>query len=176
MSPDRHVHPEITIRAMRSTDADQVLTIYQQGLDTGNASFETTAPTWEAFDAAELDRYRYVATDPTADPGRDVLAWIAAGRVSDRCCYAGVVEHSIYVSPQARGRGIGAALLTTFIAATEADGIWTIQTGIFPENTASLRLHAKAGFRTVGTRERIGRRHGRWRDVLLLERRSPSVL
>ncbi|MFS2293270.1 MAG: N-acetyltransferase family protein [Actinomadura sp.] len=160
---------------MRHQDAEQVLTIYQHGLDTGHAGFETSAPAWEAFDAARLDRYRYVATDPAADPSRNVLGWIAAGPVSDRCCCSGVVEHSVYVSPRARGRGIGTALLTTFIAATEAGGVWTIQAGIFPENTPSLRLHAEAGFRTVGIRRRIGRLHGRWRDVLLLERRSPTV-
>jgi len=171
--PSHHDRPEIAIRAMQRRDADQVLTIYQHGLDTGHAGFETTAPTWEAFDAARLDRYRYVATDRSS---RTVLGWIAASPVSDRCCYAGVVEHSIYVSPDARGLGIGTALLATFIAATEADGIWTIQTGVFPENTPSLRLHARAGFRTVGTRQRIGRLRGRWRDVLLLERRSPTVL
>ncbi|WP_433475895.1 N-acetyltransferase family protein [Spirillospora sp. CA-142024] len=176
MSAHQHQDPGITIRAMRHPDADQVLTIYQHGLDTGHASFETTAPTWQAFDAAKLDQYRYVATGPTADPRHNVLGWIAASPVSDRCCYAGVVEHSIYVCPNARGRGIGAALLTAFIAATEAGGIWTIQTGVFPENTPSLRLHAKAGFRTVGTRRRLGRLHGQWRDVVLLERRSSAVL
>ncbi|WP_433476193.1 N-acetyltransferase family protein [Spirillospora sp. CA-142024] len=161
---------------MNPRDADQVLTIYQHGLDTGHASFETIAPAWPEFDAAKLDRYRYVATDPTADPANNVLGWIAASPVSDRCCYAGVVEHSIYISPHARGQGIGTALLTTFIAATEADDIWTIQTGVFPENAPSLRLHAKAGFRTVGTRQRLGRLHGHWRDVILLERRSHAVL
>lgn len=175
-SHQHHDDPGITIRAMRHRDADQVLAIYQQGLDTGHASFETTAPTWQAFDTAKLDQYRYVATDAAADPGKTVLGWIAASPVSDRCCYAGVVEHSIYICPHARGQGIGAALLTAFIAATEANGIWTVQTGSFPENTPSLRLHAKAGFRTVGTRRRLGRLHGQWRDVVLLERRSPTVL
>lgn len=164
------------VRDMEARDAGQVLAIYQQGLDGGLAGFETTAPDWEAFDAAKLDRYRLVATDPEAEAGREVLGWIAASPVSDRCCYAGVVEHSVYVSPDARGRGVGGALLSAFIAATEAGGIWTVQSGIFPENTASLRLHARAGFRTVGVRERIGRLHGRWRDVVLLERRSPTVL
>ncbi|HEX3311247.1 MAG TPA: GNAT family N-acetyltransferase, partial [Streptosporangiaceae bacterium] len=91
------------------------------------------------------------------------------------CVYAGVIEHSVYVHPAARGRGVGAALLTALVASTEAAGIWTIQSGIFPENTASLALHQTAGFRVVGTRERIGRHHGHWRDVLLIERRSPTV-
>src|SRR5690606_35801242 len=100
--PSHHDRPEIAVRAMQRRDADQVLTIYQHGLDTGHAGFETTAPTWEEFDAAKLDRYRYVATDRSS---RTVLGWIAASPVSDRCCYAGVVEHSIYVSPDARGLG-----------------------------------------------------------------------
>ncbi|MFB4300269.1 GNAT family N-acetyltransferase [Actinomadura sp. NTSP31] len=172
----RHQSAGVAVRAMERHDADQVLTIYQHGLDTGNASFETTAPTWQEFDAAKLDRHRFVATDPAADASSNVLGWIAASPVSDRCCYAGVVEHSIYISPDARGQGIGTALLEVFIAATELDDIWTVQTGIFPENVPSLRLHARAGFRTVGTRERLGRLHGRWRDVVLLERRSPAVL
>lgn len=176
MPPHQHDHSGITVRAMRRQDADQVLAIYQHGLDTGHASFETTAPTWQQFDTAKLAQYRYVATDTAADPANTVLGWIAASPVSDRCCYAGVVEHSVYICPHARGQGIGAALLTAFIAATEADGIWTIQTGIFPENTPSLRLHTKAGFRIVGTRRRLGRLHGQWRDVVLLERRSPTVL
>ncbi|TMR05669.1 N-acetyltransferase family protein [Actinomadura soli] len=160
---------------MTAQDAGQVLAIYQHGLDTGHASFETTAPAWADFDAAKLDRYRYVAADPGAAPGTDVLGWIAASPVSDRCCYAGVVEHSIYISPHARGRGVGARLLAAFIAATESGGIWTVQSGVFPENAPSLRLHAKAGFRTVGTRRHLGRLHGEWRDVVLLERRSPTV-
>ena len=103
----------------------------------------------------------------------EVLGWAAASAVSGRCVYAGVVEHSIYTDPGARGRGIGAALLAALIGSTESAGIWTIQSGIFPENTASLRLHERAGFRVVGTRQRLGCHHGRWRDVGLLERRSP---
>ena len=95
--------------------------------------------------------------------------------VSDRCAYAGVVEHSVYVHPDARGRGIGSALLRALISSTEAAGVWTIQSGIFPENTSSLAMHRKAGFRVIGTRERIGRHHGVWRDVVLIERRSPAV-
>ncbi|MFJ2862557.1 GNAT family N-acetyltransferase [Kitasatospora sp. NPDC087314] len=163
--------PAVRIGTMMPEHADQVLAIYQLGIDEGTATFETTAPTWAAFDAAKLPGHRLVALD--AD-GR-VLGWAAAVSVSDRCAYAGVVEHSVYVHPEARGRGVGAALLDTLIASTETAGIWTIQSGIFPENTASLALHARAGFRVIGTRERIGKHHGTWRDVTLVERRSPTV-
>jgi phosphinothricin acetyltransferase len=151
--------------------ADEVLTIYQLGIDEGNATFESAAPTWEHFDATKLPQHRHVAVDET---GR-VLGWVAAVPVSDRCAYAGVVEHSVYVHPDARGRGIGSALLRALISSTEAAGVWTIQSGIFPENTSSLALHQKTGFRVIGTRERIGRHHGVWRDVVLIERRSPAV-
>ena len=109
------------------------------------------------------------------DDQRSVLGWIAAVPVSDRCAYAGVVEHSVYVARVARGRGVGRALLTEFVASTERAGIWTIQSGIFPENEASVALHRAAGFRTVGTRERLGNLGGVWRDVVLIERRSPVV-
>jgi L-amino acid N-acyltransferase YncA/2-polyprenyl-3-methyl-5-hydroxy-6-metoxy-1,4-benzoquinol methylase len=178
--PEPGVHPAVIqamrptapggvlIRPMRAADAAGVLAVYQAGLDTGNASFETRAPAWEEFDRARLRLHRHVAA------GRDgeVLGWTAAAAVSDRCAYAGVVDHSVYVAPAARGRGIGAALLAALAGSTEAAGIWTIQTGIFPENTASIRLHEQAGFRSVGTRRRVGRHHGRWRDVLMMERRS----
>ncbi|WP_333777579.1 GNAT family N-acetyltransferase [Streptomyces sp. IBSBF 3136] len=150
--------------------AEQVLAIYQLGIVEGNATFETTAPTWEAFDSAKLPAHRLVALD-----GGRVLGWAAVAPVSDRCAYVGVVEHSVYVHPDARGRGVGLALLTALLASTDEAGIWTVQSGIFPENTASLALHRRAGFRVVGTRERIGRHHGAWRDVVLVERRSPSV-
>jgi phosphinothricin acetyltransferase len=151
--------------------ADEVLTIYQLGIDEGNATFETTAPTWEHFDAAKLPQHRHVAVD---EAGK-VLGWVAAVPVSDRCAYAGVVEHSVYVHPDARGRGVGSALLRALIGSTEAAGVWTIQSGVFPENTSSLALHQKAGFRVIGTRERIGQHHGRWRDVTLVERRSSVI-
>ncbi|WP_345656967.1 GNAT family N-acetyltransferase [Streptomyces siamensis] len=151
--------------------ADQVLAIHRLGIEEGNATFETSAPTWEEFEAAKLPEHRHVALD---ESGR-CLGWVAAVPVSDRCAYAGVVEHSVYVHPDARGRGIGSALLSALIASTEAAGIWTIQSGIFPENTSSLALHQKAGFRVIGTRERIGKHHGVWRDVVLIERRSPAV-
>jgi L-amino acid N-acyltransferase YncA len=162
----------VTIRPMTAADATQVLAIYQDGLDGGEASFEARAPAWEVFDATRLPGHRHVAAD---DASGEVLGWAAAVPVSDRCAYRGVVEHSVYVAPAARGRGVGAALLRALISSTEAAGIWTIQSGIFPENTASLRLHERAGFRVVGVRERLGRHHGRWRDVVLLERRSPRV-
>ncbi|MDV5144012.1 N-acetyltransferase family protein [Streptomyces sp. SBC-4] len=151
--------------------ADEVVAIYQAGVDEGNATFETTAPTWERFDTAKLPEHRFAALDET---GR-VLGWVAATKVSDRCAYAGVVEHSVYVHPDARGRGVASALLKALVESTEAAGIWTIQCGIFPENTASLAVHARAGFRVIGTRERIGRHHGVWRDTVLVERRSPHI-
>ncbi len=156
------------IRPMRAADAGQVLAVYQAGLDTGNASFETTVPGWDQWDRSHLRRHRHVAV---ADSGA-VLGWVALSPVSDRCVYAGVAELSVYVHPEASGRGIGSALLRAVVASAETGGIWTLQTGIFPENTASLALHERAGFRVVGTRERIGRRHGRWRDVVFVERRS----
>jgi L-amino acid N-acyltransferase YncA len=164
--------PGILIRPMRDTDAAQILAIYQAGLDSGNASFETTAPTWEDFNAAKLPHHRHAAVDTTTN---QVVGWIAASAVSDRCVYAGVVEHSVYVHPDHTGRGIGLALLNALIQSTETEGIWTIQSGVFPENTASLRLHEKAGFRVVGTRHHLGRHHNRWRDVILLERRSTAI-
>jgi L-amino acid N-acyltransferase YncA len=146
-----------------------VLAIYQAGLDTGQASFETAAPTWEAFDAAKLPLHRYVAAD--AATGK-LLGWVAASPVSARRVYAGVIEHSVYVDPARHGGGVGSALLAALIDSSEAAGVWTIQTSVFPENTVSLRLHQKAGLRVIGTRERIACHHGRWRDTVLLERRS----
>ncbi len=147
-----------------------VLRIYQAGIDEGNATFETRAPAWAQFEAARLPGHSYVAVSADA-----VLGWVAVSAVSGRCVYAGVVEHSVYVDPAARGRGVGRLLLDALIASTEAAGIWTIESGIFPENTASAALHAAAGFRVVGIRERIGQHHGRWRDVVLIERRSTVV-
>lgn len=159
----------LLIRPMEDRDAPRVIAIYQAGLDTGQASFETSAPTWAEFAAKKLPAHRHVAAD---DATGAVLGWVAATAVSDRCVYAGVIEHSVYVDPARHGRGIGAALLAALIESSEAAGIWTIQSGVFPENTASLRLHERAGFRVVGTRERVGRHHGRWRDTVLIERRS----
>jgi L-amino acid N-acyltransferase YncA/2-polyprenyl-3-methyl-5-hydroxy-6-metoxy-1,4-benzoquinol methylase len=161
----------LDVVALTAEHADQVLKIYQAGLDTGQASFETTAPDWSTWDAAHLPEHRLVALDPA---GR-VIGWAAITAVSLRCVYAGVVEHSVYVDPGARGRGVGQALLAALIASTENAGIWTIQSGVFPENTASRELHRRTGFREVGVRERVGRHHGVWRDVVMIERRSPRV-
>ena len=160
----------MTIEPMLAEHAAAVLAIYQAGIDEGNATFETQAPRWDEFSAAKLPAHRYVAT-----AGGGVLGWVAVSAVSGRCVYAGVVEHSVYVHPGARGQGVGRQLLAALISSTEAAGIWTIESGIFPENTASAALHRAAGFRTVGIRERIGQHHGRWRDVVLIERRSPAV-
>lgn len=165
------VSTAVRIAALRPEHAAAVLEIYQAGIDEGQATFEATAPTWEAFDAAKLPEHRHVVLDESGT----VLGWAAVVAVSDRCVYAGVVEHSVYVAPTARGRGVGTALLQALIASTEAAGIWTIQSGIFPENTASLALHARCGFRTVGTRERVGQHRGLWRDVVMIERRSSVV-
>ena len=155
---------------MTGAHADAVLAIYQAGIEEGNATFETRAPDWEVFSAARLAAHRFVAIK-----AGQVAGWVAASAVSGRCVYAGVVEHSVYVHPAARTQGTGRRLLDALITSTEAAGIWTIQSGIFPENTASLALHQAAGFRVVGTRERIGQHHGRWRDVVFIERRSPVV-
>ncbi|MCX5200242.1 GNAT family N-acetyltransferase [Streptomyces sp. NBC_00237] len=161
----------VTVVPLTAVHAQEVLTIYRAGIDEGNATFETTAPTWAEFDAVKLDAHRFAALD---DDGK-LLGWVAATRVSDRCAYAGVVEHSVYVHPGARGRGAAGQLLLALVESTEAAGIWTIQSGIFPENAASLAVHQRAGFRVIGTRERIGRHHGVWRDVVLVERRSPVL-
>ncbi|MCO8270186.1 GNAT family N-acetyltransferase [Actinoplanes sp. TRM 88003] len=164
----------VTIRPMRDADGPTVLALYQAGLDGGDASFEPAAPSWGVFDAGRLAAHRLVAVGPDDA----VLGWVAVTAVSSRPVYAGVVEHSLYVDPAARGRGVGRTLLEALIRSTEAAGIWTIQSGVFPENEASLALHRACGFRTVGVRERVGRhaaRDNRWRDVVFLERRSPVV-
>ncbi|AVT34829.1 N-acetyltransferase [Plantactinospora sp. BC1] len=157
---------------MRNEHAAEVLEIYRLGIATGNATFETEPPTWEKYATSRDQEHRFVALDP----GGRVTGWVACSPVSDRCVYSGVVEHSVYVHPEAHGCGIGRVLLDVLIASTEQAGIWTIQSGIFPENAASLALHAACGFRVVGTRERIGRHRGRWRDVILIERRSTKII
>ena len=145
-----------------------VRAIYEEGIATGYATFETDAPQWADWDAGHLQSHRLVAEVDSV-----VAGWIALSPVSDRCAYRGVAEVSVYVASGARGRGVGRALMLAMLAATDAGDIWTVQTGIFPENIASVRLHQACGFRVVGTRERIGQLNGVWRDVLLLERRTP---
>jgi phosphinothricin acetyltransferase len=145
----------------------EVLAIYQAGIDTGNATFETDAPDWEAWNEGHLQTGRLVAL---AD-GR-VAGWAALSPISRRQVYRGVAEVSVYVAPEWRGRGVGKRLLESLIAAAETAGIWTLQAAVFPENIATLRLHTSLGFRLVGRRERIGKLHGTWRDTVLLERRS----
>jgi L-amino acid N-acyltransferase YncA/protein-tyrosine-phosphatase len=162
----------VVVEPLREEHWPDVARIYAAGIAGGDATFETAVPTWTTWDADHLPAHRYVATDGTGA----VTGWVAAVPVSGRCVYAGVVEHSVYVDPARQGHGIGRRLLETLVASTEAAGIWTIQSGVFPENLASLALHEQLGFRVVGTRERLGRSaDGRWRDVVLLERRSPGV-
>ena len=155
---------------MNPDDWPAVEAIYAAGIATGDATFEAEPPTWAEFDAGKLPNHRLVAVEDGS-----VIGWAAAVGVSERCVYAGVAEHSVYVAPEAGGRGVGRALLDALITSTEAAGIWTLQSGIFPENVASLALHERCGFRVVGTRERLGRHHGRWRDVVMVERRSPAI-
>lgn len=157
---------------MTPADWPAVGAIYQEGIETGDATFETAVPGWDAWDAAHLPDHRWVARDGEGS----ILGWVAVTPYSRRAVYAGVVEESVYVAASAQGRGVGRALLEALIGSTEAAGIWTLQAGIQAENAASLALHERVGFRRVGRRERIGRdATGRWRDVWLLERRSPSV-
>ena len=160
----------VEIRAMTAADWPSVEQIYGEGIATGDATFETAPPSWQDFDSTRFPGHRLVAVDD-----EEVVGWIALAPTSSRACYAGVAEHSVYVAADARGRGIGRALLDALLAGADADGIWTIQTSVFPENLATLALHQRAGFRLVGRRERIAQLDGVWRDTLLLERRSASV-
>ncbi len=156
---------------MTREDWPAVERIYAEGIATGQATFETEPPSWEEFDAGRLPgELRLVAVE-----GGEVVGWAALSATSSRECYVGVAEHSVYIAEGTRGRGIGQSLMDALLAAADTAGIWTIQTSIFPENEASVRLHERVGFRVVGRRERIARLEGAWRDTLLLERRSPAV-
>jgi L-amino acid N-acyltransferase YncA len=155
---------------MTPADWPQVERIYAEGIATGQATFETEPPTWAEFDAGRLAAHRLVAVEED-----EVVGWAALSPTSTRECYAGVAEHSVYVAEASRGHGVGGALLNALIAGAGADGIWTIQTSIFPENAASAALHERLGFRVVGRRERIAKLGGVWRDTLLLERRVPGA-
>lgn len=164
---------DVVVTAMTSADWVQVEAIYAAGIGTGHATFEAGVPTWHDFDATRLRDHRLVAVHREGS----VLGWAACMPVSSRSVYVGVVEHSVYVAPKAQGQGVGGQLLDRLITSTEVAGIWTLQSSIFPENEASLRLHERHGFRTVGRRERIaqaaaGPYAGQWRDTILIERRS----
>jgi phosphinothricin acetyltransferase len=152
---------------MSAGDWPLVAAIYREGIETGDATFETEVPPWEAWDASHRPDCRMVVEE-----GGRMLGFAALSPVSDRCVYGGVAESSVYVAASARGRGVGTLLMRALIDASEDAGLWTLQTGIFPENRASIRLHQSCGFRVVGVRERLGLHYGRWRDVVLLERRS----
>jgi phosphinothricin acetyltransferase len=152
---------------MTPTDWPQVREIYEQGLASGNATFETTAPDWEQWDAGHLPASRLVARE-----GGNILGWAALSPVSKRQVYRGVAEVSVYVRDSARGQGLGFKLLSRLVGESERAGIWTLQASIFPENQASVAIHQRCGFRIVGIRERIARHHGRWRDTVIMERRA----
>lgn len=161
------------VRTMQPADWPAVQRIFQEGIETGHATFEEKAPDWESFNTSRLKAHRLLAEAP----GRGVLGWAAVSAVSSRPVYAGVVEHSVYVAAEARGLGLGKTLLQALIDSTEQGGVWTIQSSIFPENHSSLRVHKSVGFRIIGSRSRIARMTygpaaGQWRDTLLLERRS----
>ena len=160
----------VTVAAMRPEDWPAVADIYAEGIATGLATFETEVPSWEAWDAAHLPAHRLAAVRS----GR-VVGWAALSPVSGRCVYAGVAEDSVYVAADARGCGVGLTLLTALVRGADTGGIWTVQAGVFPENRASIALHERCGFRVVGKRERIGRLGNAWKDVVLLERRSPVL-
>ena len=164
---------DASIRPLVEADWPEVRAIFAEGIATGHATFEAEPPSWEGFDSGKVTHSRLVVTDAHGI----VLGWVAASPVSSRAVYAGVVEHSVYVSEDARGRGFGRALLEAFIESAERNGVWTIQSSIFPENAASIGLHAEFGFRSIGRRERIalmtyGPMAGQWRDTVLMERRS----
>ena len=158
------------IRKLLEADWQQVKLIYEKGINTGNATFQTSAPSWEDWNESHLDTCRIVA-----ESNGVTIGWGVLTPVSSRCVYAGVAEVSVYVDPEYSGKGIGLALLKELVHLSETEGIWTLQAGIFPENIASLRIHEKAGFRTLGIREKIGKQNGIWRDTVLLERRSRVI-
>ncbi|GHD82035.1 GNAT family N-acetyltransferase [Vogesella fluminis] len=156
-----------TIRSMHPEDWDEVRRIYLEGIATGNATFQTEAPSWEHWDASHIATCRFVAEQEGL-----MLGWAVLGAISSRPVYRGVAEVSVYVAEQVRGKGIGRALMGTLVQEAEREGFWTLQAGIFSENSSSVALHRSVGFREVGRREKMGQLAGRWRDVLLLERRS----
>ena len=159
------------IRPMQTEDADKVLEIFQQGINGGNATFDKVAPTWKAWDTKHFNLCRFVLEDENDQ----VVGWCALQPVSNRDCFKGVAEVSIYLDGSVQGKGLGTILLKKLILDSEEHDFWTLQAGIFPENKVSIAIHQKQGFRTVGTREKIGELNGQWRDIVLLERRSKNV-
>ncbi|MEZ4810204.1 MAG: N-acetyltransferase family protein [Allomuricauda sp.] len=158
------------IRHMTPSDWDQVSQIYAEGIASGIATFERNTPSYESWDLAHIAQCRLVAED-----GKSILGWVALSPVSSRCVYGGVGEVSVYIGAQSRGKGIGRSLMERLIEESEKAGFWTLQSGIFPENNASIKLHEKVGFRYIGKRERVGKIHGVWKDNLLFEKRSNVV-
>jgi L-amino acid N-acyltransferase YncA len=158
--------PALELRALTADDWPAVADIYWEGMRSGLATFETEVPSWDEWDGSHLPEHRLVA-----ELEGEVAGWAALAPASSRRCYAGVAENSVYVADHARGRGVGRTLLQALIGRARRSGIWTIQTAIFPENRASLALHERCGFRVVGTRERIGKRDGIWRDTVFMELR-----
>jgi L-amino acid N-acyltransferase YncA len=161
---------ELTIRPMAEADWRSVWEIYEEGLATGQASFETSPPTWERWHVSHHQHSRLVACDEVG-----VVGWAALSPASARACYAGVAEVSVYVAARCRGGGVGKRLLQEVIASSEKNGIWTLYSSTFPENEASLKMQESCGFRRVGVREKIAMHHGVWRDTVLCERRSKVV-
>jgi len=157
-------------RKMEASDWGAVSEIYKEGIATGFATFETDIPSYESWDSAHMNSCRIVATE-----NDNVLGWAALSPVSSRCVYGGVAEVSVYVGSDSRGKGVGRLLMENLIEESESEGLWTIQSGIFPENKGSIELHKKVGFRYIGKRERVGKLDGKWKDNLLFERRSETV-
>jgi phosphinothricin acetyltransferase len=160
----------IEIKPLEPLHWNEVRRIYEEGLKTGNATFQTSAPEWDEWDKTHIQTGRLVAIE-----NENILGWAALTPVSGRCVYGGVAEISVYVSENARGKGVGKELLKSLIENSEANGFWTLQAGIFPENVASLKIHEATGFRIIGKREKIGQMNGHWRDTILLERRSQTI-
>lgn len=161
---------KVSIRKMSATDWNSVADIYKEGIATGVATFETTVPTFESWDKAHMISCRFVA-----ESFNIILGWVALSPVSSRCVYGGVAEVSVYISKSSRGKGIGKLLLKHLIDTSEQEGIWTLQSGVFPTNHGSIKIHEAVGFRMIGSRERIGKLNGQWIDNVLFERRSRLV-
>lgn len=160
----------MTVRSMNPSDWKEVSRIYSEGIATGIATFETQAPTYAQWDKAHTEHCRLIA-----EQDGEIMGWAALSPVSSRCVYGGVGEVSVYISNKSRGKGVGKLLMEHLIKESEKAGYWTIQSGIFPENTASIKLHEKVGFRYIGKRERVGKIHGVWKDNLLFEKRSDKI-